>query len=289
MAKRLVEAKSEKEPYRPGPTGAGADAVKTRRRDRLKVLKNDPAAPFRVFEVLKAGGSMTDAAAAVGVTANTLNKVMKTDDRFRAAAAVLADPVTKRGKQLAKPEKFFDYVYRQLPDELLPVWNRVVRLDQDRKNGLPTRRHLQNLLSPYNDELVQHLWLHAFVHHSFSASDACSCLGLPQSTVARWAADPHFKTLIDQLHVHKKDFFESALIKLVAAGDPQAVIFVNKTVNRDRGYGERSEVEVRRTSYSRVETLNLSDAALKELKAALDAKATAARVVELERGDGDGQ
>jgi hypothetical protein len=41
----------------------------------------------------------------------------------------------------------------------------------------------------------------------------------------------------------KKHFFENALIDLTIMRNPFAVVHVNKTLNRDMGYGEKIEVE----------------------------------------------
>jgi hypothetical protein len=50
--------------------------------------------------------------------------------------------------------------------------------------------------------------------------------------------------LLVEVEQIKKDFFEEGLLKLVKAGDSSATIFGNRTLNRDRGYGEVTETRV---------------------------------------------
>jgi hypothetical protein len=48
--------------------------------------------------------------------------------------------------------------------------------------------------------------------------------------------------LIDEIQFHKSEFFETALIDCVEARETSAVIFANKTFNRDRGYGASVDI-----------------------------------------------
>jgi hypothetical protein len=67
--------------------------------------------------------------------------------------------------------------------------------------------------------------------------------GIPTATVRRWREnDPQFLALMKDAENAKKDFFESSLIQLAAAGDSGIVKFVNETYNADRGYNRKSEV-----------------------------------------------
>lgn len=48
--------------------------------------------------------------------------------------------------------------------------------------------------------------------------------------------------LVTSLMTAKKDYGESKLKELMDSGSPAAVIFFNKTFNKDRGYAERTEI-----------------------------------------------
>jgi len=48
---------------------------------------------------------------------------------------------------------------------------------------------------------------------------------------------------VDEIHWHKANYFESAFIGRVAAGDTPAIIHAVKTKCRHRGYNDKIEVE----------------------------------------------
>jgi hypothetical protein len=74
--------------------------------------------------------------------------------------------------------------------------------------------------------------------------------------------DPEFAELVDEIHLHKKDFFESKLVELVQSGDSSATIFANKTMNRDRGYGDKTTIEHTGTVVVEQRVVQIGDLAL---------------------------
>lgn len=94
----------------------------------------------------------------------------------------------------------------------------------------------------------QQMFLYSYVVGEFNVAHACREAGLGRHTITRWMkTDPGFVELMGGIDKAKKDFYESALMHKVANGDTTAIIHVNKTYNRDRGYGERLEIDVRST------------------------------------------
>lgn len=55
--------------------------------------------------------------------------------------------------------------------------------------------------------------------------------------------DPEYKADVAELKEYKKDFVESKLFKLINEGDVASTIFASKTLLKDRGYVERTEVD----------------------------------------------
>ena len=49
--------------------------------------------------------------------------------------------------------------------------------------------------------------------------------------------------MILEIHISKKDFYEQCLVDLVQMRNLGAILFVNRTINRDRGYNDKIEVE----------------------------------------------
>jgi len=145
-----------------------------------------------------------------------------------------------RGKN-NKTASFRDYVYKRLPRELRLIWNRINKLDK-RKGGL---EKIEAILDRKGKRVRQQLFLHAWISGNFSISEALRKVNISRTTLRRWKKDdPGFAELVKQIPWFKKNFFEDALSGLVAGGDTSAIIFVNRTFNRDRGYNEKVEVDM---------------------------------------------
>lgn len=89
----------------------------------------------------------------------------------------------------------------------------------------------------------QHLFIHSWVMSNFNASEACRKVNISRATFQNWMEEANFRDLIDEVHFHKKNFVEGGLMSLIEQGDTSATIFANRTLNRDRGYNEKVEVE----------------------------------------------
>ncbi|MGB4092737.1 MAG: hypothetical protein WBK46_12485 [Ruminococcus flavefaciens] len=93
-------------------------------------------------------------------------------------------------------------------------------------------------------------------------SRACRAFRITRKTFYEWLkTDEHFRALIDEAREEIKDFAESQLLTLmkgipkldeqgriigwVSRPDTAAIIFFNKTRNKDRGYVERMEIRSR--------------------------------------------
>lgn len=132
-----------------------------------------------------------------------------------------------------------DYIYQHLPDDLKPLWEEI-EYWSDHANGY---QKLTILLNDKPTRIRQHLFVHAMVATNFDASAACKMVCLSKAHIDKWKEeDPNFPRLLEEIEWHKKNFFEKALIDMVQMRDSRAVVHVNKTLNSDRGYGEKSEV-----------------------------------------------
>lgn len=84
-----------------------------------------------------------------------------------------------------------------------------------------------------------------------NVTQTCQIIGIVRQTYYDWLkADEAFKARIDAIKPEdyleaKKDYIESQLLKLVAKGNPAAIIFSAKTLCKDRGYVEKTEVDHR--------------------------------------------
>jgi hypothetical protein len=100
-------------------------------------------------------------------------------------------------------------------------------------------------------------------------------VGISRGYMEKWKEDPEFLQMLEEIQFHKKNFYERALIGLVAENHAGAILFVNKTYNADRGYSERLDLNVNaqtgRVDWS-IDDLDLDLETQKKLLAAIERK-----------------
>lgn len=150
----------------------------------------------------------------------------------------------ERGRAEAKKkptESFKDYMEERLSPKMKALYEEITYWT-DHAEG-PEK--IEALLQPHGDKVRQNLWLHAMIESNFDAGAACKVVNISKRTIQRWTdEDPDFPALLDEINWHKQNFFENALIGLATMRDSKAVIHANKTLNRNRGYGERLDIKM---------------------------------------------
>jgi hypothetical protein len=207
-------------------------------------------------------------------------------NRWKRLKPALREALEKARGTKDDPDTFLGYVHGHLSPAVRPLWQSIMEIwgpKDSRKKGAPDKcAAIEALLRHKSKKVRQHLFLHALVAHNFNVSEACRRLALSMQVVTKWAReDPEFADLIAEIDVHKKNYFEGALMKLVRAGDPKAIIFVNKTYNKDRGYGNTVKIDhggIVQHQHTGVplDQLNLSPEATRELLEAVRAAKRAA-------------
>ena len=146
-----------------------------------------------------------------------------------------------RAREASKYENGFqNYVYKRLPEELIPVWEEILML---KKSKAPTYQ-LEQLLQKQGTVGRQRLFIHALVHNRFNVSESLKSVNVALNEYKKWLdKDPVFAELVNEVQFHKKNFVEGGLMDLVAMGDKHAIMFANKALNSDRGYGDKLSVE----------------------------------------------
>lgn len=56
--------------------------------------------------------------------------------------------------------------------------------------------------------------------------------------------DPEFAAKVEEIREAQKDFVEDALIKKIAQGDTKAILWASKCLLKDRGYNEKTQIDV---------------------------------------------
>lgn len=202
----------------------------------------NPGMYIDLYELSKSGHTVGTASKIMGVPEMTLRDWLKRDPYLMEAFKRGRPAVVRTVGERTDLDEAMDYVYDCLPINLKPLWEQLVLID---KAGSGVDR-AEALLSGFGKKARQLLFLKALVHFHFNASLACKMVGIKRTALDHWVYDdPHFAQLMDEMRWHLGNKFEAALVRLVDAGDPSAVIFVNKTFNRNRGYNDKQEIDVR--------------------------------------------
>lgn len=185
----------------------------------------------KAFRLAQEGKTNTRIARVLGIASKTFRKYLKQKPALKAALDA------GRGSE-GGVRTFQEYVFNRLNPELQDTWNRI----QAWEKAPDGYERTQALLERRGMRVRQDLFLHALVSTNFCVSEACRMVLVSRRTFMDWVStDDRFAQLVDEMQWHKKNFFEGALMQLVAEGDTHAVIFANKTQNADRGYSEKKE------------------------------------------------
>lgn len=187
------------------------------------------------YQLASDGLTLNAIAEQLGVLPGTLSKWRKTKPALNKAI----EEGFGRNKDRKKVKGLQDYLYQQLSPKLQKLW---VELTRCAKHKNPIQR-MEALFDRHGEEARMHMWLHAYSTSHWNATVACKKVGISVKQFKKWMEDPVFSEMIDEMHFHKGEFFDSKLVDLVHSGDSKAIMFVNRTYNRGKGYAEKLEVE----------------------------------------------
>lgn len=189
----------------------------------------------KVYEFVRSGlKSNRQLAKALGVDEHTFNN-------WRRQNPALEYAITQAtGKEDGgKATTFSEYIYDKLPPKLQQYWDELEQCE-DSVRGYRQARILQ---AGWSERTRKHLFVYAVTQCNFNLSQAGKKVNVSQATYRTWVnTDPSFVELMEEIHVHKKNFFENALVQAVKNGETPAILFANRTINRDRGYSDKQVV-----------------------------------------------
>lgn len=189
-----------------------------------------------IYRLARQGIANTVIAERLGISYDTLTKWT-----IRNATLKKAISIARSEKASNFQASFREYVYHRLSPELKEVWEEINECEE---SPSALARLEATFRDDKGDKLRQHLFLYALPDSNFNASEACRKLNIPKSKLNYWIqTDRGFADIVDEMHWHKGNFFEEGLIKAVRDGDTKAILFANKTFNKNRGYSEKLEVE----------------------------------------------
>ena len=197
-----------------------------------------------VYIAAKSGMTENQISKVLGISVHTLRVWEKKKKAFKIAL--------EQGRQQYKGKKngtlsFREYVFGRLSYKNRKLWNKIIRLSKNskkRKRPKDWVEQIEILLEKRGKCARQSLFMYAWVSSNFSISNALRRVNISRSTFELWKQDSDFHLLFKEMEWHKKNFFEEHLCVLVKAGNPAAIIFANKTFNKDRGYSEKIDVDM---------------------------------------------
>lgn len=212
------------------------------------------------YNYAKSGMTENQIAGALGISVHTLRVWEKKKKRFKMALEKgRSEHKTKKGRTLT----LADYIYGRLSYKNRKLWKKLHKIDKNKCKAKDVQEQIEILLEKRGKYARQSIFMHAWVCFNFSISMACRKVNISRPTFELWKKDPEFHELFKEMVLHKKDFFESHLVKLVSTGNVPATIFANKTFNRDIGYNDKLDVDMNLTAeldqhIIKVDTLDLS-------------------------------
>lgn len=197
----------------------------------------------KAHQLARAGLSKGEVAKGLGVGMKTLKRWMKEVPAF--ADAVRSGREATEGAGAYEGLK--EYAYHRLPPEVRKVWDEIDEIDDADEKEYPDKHarlgEIFRKLAARPERMRQQLFLHALVSTNFMITTACRKAGVSRDEVDNWCRhSPYFDELLAGVQEVKKDFFEGCLVGLCRRGDSGAIIFANRTINRNRGYGEKLTV-----------------------------------------------
>lgn len=134
------------------------------------------------------------------------------------------------------------YIWDTLTEDEKKVWRKLKRFDRARTG----KEVINAILEKRGKIFRQHLFIHAMVHSNYQVTRACRMCGIDIQTFDRWrAGDADFNRLFLAIKDAQQDRLMNAYWKLIDVRNEQAVIHGVKTLCKDKGFGEKTEVDVK--------------------------------------------
>jgi hypothetical protein len=191
----------------------------------------------RAYEYSQAGYSELQIAKAFGISKPTLNTWKQERPTLRQAIRL-----GRTHRTQGRIARFARLMKHRLPPQVQELWLELTRWEREKN---PKRFKKLMFESRGNLKVRQTLFIYSLLTNNFNIATSCAMIGISRTAYHKWVDnDPEFAEMLQEVWSAYKDHFRSALIGAVEDGDIQAIIFANKTVNRDYGFGDKVQVEV---------------------------------------------
>lgn len=209
----------------------------------MATVKHQPDRKFKptyyveAYKLAREGLPDHEIAKALGVTGKTYRRWKRRRPAFLAA---LEDARSNdEGKETLE-----EYLYDRLTPEMQELWTEIVKFRKDKRGVVKVKE----LLDDKGVRIRQHLLLHALARTKFDHSQALKLVCVSKKTYDYWCDnDPEFESLVKEMEWHKGNWYTKHFNEMVAKHDSACVLHAMKTYNKDRGYGEKTEVAIDHT------------------------------------------
>lgn len=234
--------------------------MKTKKKRKVR-QKYRPKIAIQIYQLASDGMKDADIARILKIKTITLRSWRSSYSLVRHAFEEGRKRSTEGGKDSVR-----EYIYGRLSKKLKRIWDRIEDVG-DNSNSII--RITKMFDKKGGDDTRKMVFLHALTESHFNPSEACKKTCIPYRHVKRWIEDDYnFALLVDEIQFHKKKLGETCLIKLMQAGDSAATIFFNRTLNKDLGYADKQEVNVKvegSLSHSHSHTIEFSEEIMERL------------------------
>lgn len=196
---------------------------------------------FRIFELAKNGYNDENISSILGIKSSTFFQWKKKKRLVR-----IALKIARRKKE---KKTLNDFIFEKLSPDLKIVWNKINGLEK-KKNGM---ERIEYLLEKKGKYARQSLFLYALVNTNYSFNKSLKIVNITKRIFDEWCNEPEFYKLINELEWYRKNWLEDSLMSLIAEGNKEAILFANRNINRDRGYNDSKNINIKNENIHRLE------------------------------------
>jgi len=195
---------------------------------------------FDVYELMKSGAKEGQVAKILGISYSTFLQWERKKRLLKIGIELGREKHRKRIKKSGGNE-ISEFVFNGLSTDMKKVWKRLSAAEKAKS----PRETMEAILKGQSKSFRQYLFIYAMTMSGFQITRACKRIGIPLKTFQKWQKyDDEFATLFKQVVEAKKDLCESHLLRLVKKGSEAATIYSVKALCRDRGYVEKTAIDV---------------------------------------------
>jgi hypothetical protein len=194
-----------------------------------------PILLVKMYRMLRVGVSLLDMCKELNISRQAYYKWRNEHPEIMEMEAIIA-------KEVGDGDTLPTFMWKSLPPELRALWDKIKEWGAMGASGIAK---IEAMLQDEGKRVRQQLFLYALCVERFCPSRAMKRVNLAKGELDRWLAeDWEFAEMCEEISWHKKNWIEHALTKLISEGNSAAIIFANKSLNADRGYNPRTQVEV---------------------------------------------